>query len=97
MQHGADCELSNKWKCNGQGQKLLKETTAMRMPLVVCSVVASVRMARTSAASAAPINGAIIGDMATAASPITTVQHWRRRNRGGHSQWAAAGGERRSG
>ena len=41
--------------------------------------------------SAAPINGAVIGDAANSASPVEQVQHWRWGSRGGHWRWGSRG------
>jgi hypothetical protein len=51
-------------------------------------VAAGVGLAGTAGVSAAPINGAVIGDAANAASPVETVQHWRW---GGHYRFGSRG------
>ena len=54
---------------------------------------ASIGLAATTGASAAPANGAVIGDLATATGHVTTVQHWRWGSYGGgHWRWGSYGG-----
>jgi hypothetical protein len=60
-------------------------------------VAAGIGLAGTSGVSAAPINGAVIGDAANATSPVETVQHWRWGSRGGHWRWGSRGGHWRWG
>jgi hypothetical protein len=62
----------------------------MRTILIVGMTVAGVGLACISAASAAPVNGAVIGDLATATNQVTTVQHWRWGS-GGHYRWGSGG------
>jgi hypothetical protein len=69
----------------------------MRTILIVGMTVAGIGLAGTSAASAAPVNGAIIGDLATATDHVTTVQHWRWGSYGGHWRWGSRGGHWRWG
>jgi hypothetical protein len=56
---------------------------------------AAIVLAATTGASAAPANGAIIGDLATATGHATPVQHWRWGSRGyyggGHWRWGSRG------
>jgi hypothetical protein len=59
--------------------------------------VAGLGLAATSGASAAPVNSAIIGDLATTSSPVTQVQHWRWGSGGGHWRWGSHGGHWRWG
>ena len=47
--------------------------------------------------TAAPINGAAIGNAAEAVNPVETVQHWRWGSRGGHWRWGSRGGHYRWG
>ena len=68
----------------------------MRTILIVGMTVAGIGLAATSAACAAPVNGAVIGDLATATGHVTTVQHWRwgsggRWGGGGHWRWGSGG------
>lgn len=65
---------------------------------------AIIGFAATTGASAAPANGATIGDLATANGHVTTVQHWRwgsgghwRWGSGGHWRWGSRGGHWRWG
>jgi hypothetical protein len=69
----------------------------MRRILIVGLTVAGVGFACTSVASAAPVNGAIIGDLATATDDVTTIQHWRWGSYGGHWRWGSRGGHWRWG
>jgi hypothetical protein len=65
----------------------------MRTILTIGSVVASLGLAGTSGASAAPVNGTVIGDLATATDHVTPVQwgHWRWGSRGYHWRWGSYG------
>jgi hypothetical protein len=63
----------------------------MRGILLAMLVAAGVGLVATAGVSAAPINGAAIGNAATEASPVTTVQHWRWGS-GGHGRWGSGGG-----
>jgi hypothetical protein len=47
-------------------------------------------LAAATGASAAPVNGTVIGDLATANDHLTTVQHWRWGS-GGHWRWGSGG------
>ncbi|HLK83637.1 MAG TPA: hypothetical protein VKT99_19395 [Xanthobacteraceae bacterium] len=69
----------------------------MRKILIIGLAMAAAGLAGTSPASAAPVNGAIIGDLATVTSPITTVQHWRWGSYGRHWRWGSRGGHWRWG
>lgn len=51
----------------------------MRTILIAGLAAAGLGLAATSGASAAPVNGAVIGDLATAANAATTVQYYRYR------------------
>src|SRR5262249_58854050 len=55
----------------------------MRTILVVGLTAAGIALAGTPGASAAPVNGGVIGGLATVTDPITTVQHWRGGSHGG--------------
>ena len=55
----------------------------MRGILLAMLVAAGIGLVGSAGVSAAPINGAVIGDAANAASPVETVQHWRWGSRGG--------------
>jgi len=54
----------------------------MRGILLAMLVAAGIGLVGSASVSAAPINGAAIGDAATAASPVEQVQHWRWGSRG---------------
>jgi hypothetical protein len=54
-------------------------------------VAAGVGLAGTAGVSAAPINGAAIGDAANSTSTVEHVQHWRYGS-GGHRRWGSGGG-----
>ena len=69
----------------------------MRMNIVAGLTAAGIGLAATTGASAAPANGAIIGDLATATGQVTTVQHWRWGSYGGHWRWGSYGGHWRWG
>src|SRR2546428_12626556 len=77
----------------------------MRKTLIFGLAAAGIGLAGTSGASAIPVNGAVIGDLATATDHVTTVQHWRwrsgghwrRGSRGGQLRRGSPGGRRRSG
>jgi hypothetical protein len=62
----------------------------MRTIIVAGLAAAAIGLAATSGASAAPANGAVIGDLATATGHVTTVQHWRWGS-GGHWRWGSHG------
>ena len=69
----------------------------MRGILLAMLVAAGIGLAGTAGVSAAPINGAVIGDAANVTSPVETVQHWRWGSRGGHWRWGSRGGHWRWG
>jgi hypothetical protein len=62
----------------------------MRMILITGLTAAGIGLAATSGVSAAPVNGTIIGDLAAATQPVTTVQHWRWGSHG-HWRWGSHG------
>jgi hypothetical protein len=65
----------------------------MHRTLIVRLVAAGIGLAVTSGVSAAPVNGTVIGDLATATDHVTPVQwdHWRWGSRGGHWRWGSNG------
>ena len=68
----------------------------MRTMLLASLVASGVGLAGISGASAMPANGAAIGNAATAADHVTSVQwgyggHWRWGSRGGHWRWGSFG------
>jgi hypothetical protein len=74
----------------------------MRGILLATLVAAGIGLAGTAGVSAAPINGAAIGNAASETSQIQQVQHWRWGSRGGrrwggggHWRWGSRGGGRR--
>ncbi len=69
----------------------------MRSMLIAGLTAAGIGLALTAGASAAPVNGAILGDLATATNPVTTVQHWRYGSYGGHWRYGSRGGHWRYG
>jgi hypothetical protein len=68
----------------------------MRGILLATLVAAGIGLAGTAGVSAAPINGAAIGNAANETNQITTVQHWRWGS-GGHRRWGGGGGHWRWG
>ena len=68
----------------------------MRTILIAGFTAAGIGLAATSGAVAAPVNGAAIGDLATATDPVITVQHWRWGSHGGHWRWGSRGGRRKN-
>ena len=62
----------------------------MRGILLATLVAAGIGLVGSAGVSAAPINGAAIGNAADAASPVETVQHWRWGS-GGHWRWGSRG------
>jgi len=68
----------------------------MRGTLLAMLVAAGVGLAGTAGVSAAPINGAVIGDAANSTSTVEHVQHWRWGSRGGR-RWGGGGGHHRFG
>jgi hypothetical protein len=69
----------------------------MRTILIVGFAAAGIGLAGTSGVAAAPANGAVIRDLATATDNVTTVQHWRWGSNGGHWRWGSRGGHWRWG
>ncbi len=76
----------------------------MRKTLIMGLAIASIGLAGISTSSAVPVNGAVIGALATATDPVTTVQHWRWGSYGhrrwgsyGHWRWGSRGGHWRWG
>ena len=74
----------------------------MRGILLAMLVAAGIGLVGSAGVSAAPINGAAIGNAANAASPVETVQHWRWGSGGvrwggygGHWRWGSRGPGRR--
>ncbi len=69
----------------------------MRTILIIGLTTAGIGLAGTSGASAAPVNGAVINDLATATDHVTPVQwrHYRWRSYGGHYRWRSYGGHYR--
>lgn len=63
----------------------------MRSVKVAVLAAAALGLAATTGASAAPANGAVIGDLATATGHVTKVQHWRWGSYGGHWRWGSRG------
>ena len=64
----------------------------MRAILLAMLVAAGIGLVGSVGVSAAPINGAAIGNAADATSPVETVQHWRWGSRGGgHWRWGSGG------
>ena len=78
---------------DGLGAVVIEGDITMRMTLIVGLAAAGIGLAGTSGASAAPVNGAVIGDLATATDPVTPVQwgHWRWGSRGYHWRWGSYG------
>jgi hypothetical protein len=62
----------------------------MRGILLAMLVAAGVGLVGSAGVSAAPINGAAIGNAANETSQVTTVQHWRWGS-GGHWRWGSRG------
>jgi hypothetical protein len=76
----------------------------MRGILLAMLIAAGIGLVGPAGVSAAPINGAAIGNAADATSPVETVQHWRwgsgghwRWGSGGHWRWGSRGGHWRWG
>ena len=63
----------------------------MRGILLAMLLAAGIGLVGSAGVSAAPINGAVIGDAANAASPVEQVQHRRWGSRGGHWRWGSRG------
>ena len=62
----------------------------MRATLLAVVAAAGIGLAGANGVSAAPINGAAIGQAADATNQIETVQHWRWGS-GGHRRWGSGG------
>src|SRR5262245_59034158 len=60
---------------SGRGQPPTRGDFEMRGILLAMLVAAGIGLAGSAGVSAAPINGAVIGDAANATSPVETVQH----------------------
>jgi hypothetical protein len=84
---------------NALGAMVIKEKIMMRIILIVGLAAAGLGLAGTSGASAVPVNGAVIDDLATATDHGTPVQwgHWRWGSRGYHWRWGSYGGHWRWG
>jgi hypothetical protein len=72
----------------------------MREISLAMLIAAGIGLVGSVGVSAAPINGAAIGNAANAASPVETVQHWGSGGRrwggyGGHWRWGSRGPGRR--
>jgi hypothetical protein len=67
--------------------------------LIVGLTAAAIGFAGVSGASAAPVDGAVINDLATATDHVTPVQwgHWGWGSRGYHWRWGSYGGHWRWG
>ena len=78
------------------GDAIGKELSTMRTILIIGLTAAGIGLAGTSGASAAPVNGAVIGDLAIATDHVTPVQwgHYRWRSYGGHYRWGSRGWRR---
>src|SRR5258708_14008828 len=78
---------------DGLGGVVIEGDITRRMTLIVGLAAAGIGLAGTSGASAAPVNGAVIGDLATATDPVTPVQwgHWRLGSPGYHCPWGSYG------
>ena len=65
----------------------------MQRTLIVGLAAAGIGLACTSGASAVPVNGTVIGELATATDDVAPVQwdHWRWGSRGGHWRWGSYG------
>lgn len=96
-------ELLAKAKCISEsafgGDVIGKELSTMRMILITGLMAAGIGLAGISGASAAPVNGAVIDDLATATDHVTPVQwgHYRWGSYGGHYRWRSYGGHYRWG
>jgi hypothetical protein len=62
----------------------------MRGTLLAMIIAAGVGLVGTASVSAAPINGAAIGNAANETSTVEHVQHWRWGS-GGHWRWGSGG------
>jgi hypothetical protein len=63
----------------------------MRTFFIAAATAVGFSLVAISGASAAPVNGAIIGDLATSTNPVTTVQHYRYGSYGGHWRYGSRG------
>src|SRR5204862_3003619 len=81
------------------GYHLEEENFRMRGTLLAMLVAAGIGLVGSASVSAAPINGAAIGDAANAASSVEQVQHWRwgSGGGGGHWRWGSRRGHWRGG
>jgi hypothetical protein len=61
------------------------------MILIASLAAVGLGLAAMSGASAAPANGAVIGDLAADTGHVTTVQHWRWGSYGRHWRWGSYG------
>jgi len=79
------------------GAVVIEGDIMMRTILIVGLAAAGIGLAGSSGASAAPVNGTVIGDLATATDHVMPVQwggHWRWGSRGfgdGHWRWGSRG------
>lgn len=69
----------------------------MRSILIAGVMAAGLGIAATSGSVAAPVNGAVVNDLANAGAPVTQVYwrrggHWRWGSHGGHWRWGSHGG-----
>lgn len=82
----------------------------MRRIIIAGLTAVGLGVAATAGSSAAPVGGAVIGDLATTTDAVTTVQyygghwrygshggHWRYGSHGGHWRWGSHGGHWRYG
>ena len=67
----------------------------MRGILLAMLVAAGIGLVGSAGVSAAPINGAAIGNAASETSQVQQVQHWRWGS-GGHWRWGSGHGRYRS-
>jgi hypothetical protein len=63
----------------------------MRTYFIAAATAVGFGLAAISGASAAPVNGAVIGDLATSTNHATTVQHYRYGSYGGHYRYGSRG------
>lgn len=70
----------------------------MRKIIVAGLTAAVLGLGASTGASAAPVNGTVIGDQAAATDNVNQVQwhwrwgsHWRWRSSGGHWRWGSRG------
>src|SRR5262249_23286457 len=89
---GTDAKLLPKhWQKRVGGAMESKGDIMMRTILIAGLAAAGIGLTGSSGASAAPVNGAVIGDLAT--DHVTPVQwgHWRWGSRGYHGRWGGYG------